>query len=71
MKTLVKVEQFKYTGKWYSSFEFNTEFPCFDMVKIKHEAENKKEFITTMSYTIEVQALDSDAWNKYLFFNNI
>ena len=65
MKTLVTVEQFKYTGKWYSSFTFETELPCFEMPKIKLETQSKKEFITKMDYTIEVEA--SGAWNKYLF----
>jgi len=68
MKTLVTVEQFKYTGKWYSSFTFETELQCFEIPKIKLEVQSKKEFITKMDYTIEVEALDnSGAWNKYLF----
>lgn len=67
MKTLVKVEFFKYTGKWYDSFEFKTNIEVYEMEKIKLEALNKKQFITKMNFTIEVTSLNNVGWNKYLF----
>lgn len=64
--TKVKVEFFKYTGKHYDSFEYESALPCFDMVKIKEEAIKQKEFITGMNFTIEVDGGEK-GWNKYLF----
>lgn len=64
--TKVKVEFFKYTGKWYSSFEFETKTPAFEMVKIKEEAKHQDAFIDDMSFTIEVDQKEL-GWNKYLF----
>ena len=67
--TKVKVEFFKYTGKWYDSFEFESELPAFELAKIKDEARAKKEFIKGMSFTLEVDQKDG-GWNKYLFLTN-
>ena len=64
--TKVKVEFFKYTGKWYDSFEFESELPTFELDKIKDEAMTKKEFIKGMGFTLEVDQRDG-GWNKYLF----
>lgn len=66
--TKVKVEFFKYTGKWYDEFEFESELPAFELVKIKDEARTKKEFIKGMSFTIEVR--QNRTFNKYLFLTN-
>lgn len=67
MNTKVKVEFFKYTGKWYSSFEFETELKCFQMPEIKKEAQGKREFIDRMDFTVEVNSINEIGWNKYLF----
>ncbi len=66
--TKVKVEFFKYTGKWYSSFEFETRLPAFEMAKIKEEVMLHSEFIKNMNFTIEVDEKEK-GWNKYLFFS--
>lgn len=67
--TKVKIEFFKYTGKWYDSFEFESELPVVELDKIKDEAQTKKEFIKGMSFTLEVDQEDK-RWNKYLFLVN-
>lgn len=64
--TRVKVEFFKYTGKWYTSFEFESNFAAHQLIEIKEEAKKKSEFITDMSFTIEVDE-ENKGWNKYLF----
>ena len=67
MNTKVKVEFFKDTGKFYHSFQFDTIEECFEVNKIKQIAMIDTRFLNSMNYTIEVQSLTSDAWNKYLF----
>lgn len=64
--TKVKVEFFKYTGKWYSSFEFETPIKVFEMQSIVIDAKTKPEFINGMDFTVEVD--DGKGWNKYLFY---
>lgn len=64
--TKVKVDFYKYTGKWYDSFEYDSHHHAFDMVKIKEEALKRNEFIKGMNFTIEVDELGK-GWNKYLF----
>lgn len=64
--TRVKVEFFKETGKWYTSFEFYSEFRPYQFDSIKAEVLSKPEFIKHMNFTIEVDLADG-GWNKYLF----
>lgn len=66
--TRVKVEFFKDTGKFYTSFEYRSFLPVFEITEIKDEVEKKGEFIKGMAYTIEVCYFNKDSsWNKYLF----
>lgn len=64
--TKVRIEFFKYTGKHYDSFEYESGLPCHEMIRIKHEAMRKKEFINGMNFTVEVDGREK-GWNKYLF----
>lgn len=65
--TKVKVEFFKYTGKYYSSFEYETKLPAHQMIEIVKEAKTKDDFITEMAFfTIEVDQKNG-GWNKWLF----
>ena len=66
-KTHVKLETFKNYGsnKHYESLEYDSMIPCWDAVELKKEAELKVPQ-KDMHYTMEVNALDNEAWNKYL-----
>lgn len=66
--TKVKIEFFKHTGKWYTSFEFETNLPAHQLLEIKQLAEKRKEFIRGMTFTVEADQ-EGAGWNKYLFFN--
>lgn len=65
--THVKIEFFKESGKFYSSFEFHTETSCSTIGNIVFEAKNNQCFIENMDFTIEVKQGHPWSWNKYLY----
>lgn len=71
--TTVKVDMFKSSGKWYSSFEFQTHLPAYKSLEILKEVEAKEEFIEGMSYyVLDIQECSNSGKtyrNKYLFIN--
>ena len=67
MNTQVIVEFFKpHTGKWYTSFEFETNTHHTEMTKLVSEAQKHKEFIPNMNYVVTSISPDREAVNKYL-----
>lgn len=70
MKTLVDIELFKDSGKFYTSFQFETETECHDIPKLKSEAMAHNSFIKEMNFTLEVTQIGAGAWNKYLYIAN-
>lgn len=63
--TTVKVDYYKSTGKWYTSYEFQTETPAYDTTGIQDEIEEKYRH-SEMSYTMEASD-EIGGINKYLF----
>lgn len=62
VKTKVKVEFFKEGGKYYTSIEFETELPCYDVYGINDELKSRPDFISGMLYTIDIR--QGFAWTK-------
>ncbi|MEX0598150.1 MAG: hypothetical protein WD512_16805 [Candidatus Paceibacterota bacterium] len=62
--TTVRIDFFKHTGKWYSSFGFNTYYPCFETAELIRRAEQDERFIKDMSFIIT--AVEDKASNKRL-----
>lgn len=62
--TTVKIDFYKDTGKWYTSFGFNSSFHCFETDKLIQRAEKDERFIKNMSFTIT--AIMGDSINNRL-----
>lgn len=71
MKSKIKLELFKDSGKYYDTIEYESEFPCHEANKLIEEAKTK--FISDFDFTIEMEELNAPghyAWNKYLVKNS-
>lgn len=66
--TKVKIEFFKDGGKWYTSFNYESNLEVWDIDGILSEVRLNKMFIKTMNFTLEVEK--GESWNKYLFIAN-
>ena len=67
-KTLVKIEYYRKSGKWYTNYEYISDIPTYERMQIQQEVEKQPWYILGMNYTIEVEELNNDngPWDKYL-----
>lgn len=65
MKTLVEINLFKQSGKWYTDLKYESNISIGDIENLKKEVEEKIH-IKYMSYTVDFNCLSTKAWSRYL-----
>lgn len=72
-QTKVKIEYFKSWGsnKYYDHMKYESEINIGSTTELLEEAAEKmKSLVSEFHYTVEIEQIDGQAWNKYLILYN-
>ena len=65
--TKIKVEFFKSSGKFYTSFSCTTPVRIHETTELRTICVQYPQFVYGMDFTMEVEDESISAWNKYLY----